>query len=167
MYALSGALCVVLAGVLLAGPTVAKEVTPPVLWWNDPIIVEQVGLTDVQRQKMDAAWDVYQKKIAPIREARASQREFVEALEQGDFERGRKLLAQWVEADQTPRRAMAELKLDVLPLLASEQRVSLVKTYPRLIRRNWAPALVWGAGPHAAPGPPRRPDGKPRGVPKP
>ena len=141
------ALTISLASTVLAGSASARDARTPTLWWNDPVIVEQITLTDAQRQKMDASWGAYEKKVAPVRDARANQREFVEALEKGDYERARKLLSQWVDADQTPRRAMAELKLDILPQLTADQRSKLLESYPRLIRRNWAPSIVWGPAP--------------------
>lgn len=124
-----------------AGP-VAKT-----LWWNDPVIVQEIGLSQAQRSKMDAAYAEYEEKAEAARKNRGGQRDFVEALETGQWDRARTLLDTWADVQTNPQYAMGEMKLELLQLLSQKQLDELVKDYPRVVRRQWRPAVSWGARP--------------------
>lgn len=122
----------------------AKEERSQVLWWNDSVIVGELKLASEQREKMDLAWEEFRKKIEPLQRQPRTQKTYLEALERGEWKTAESEARSWLEADQVPKRAMAELKLAVLPILTPEQRTRLIEAYPRLVRRSWRPNPRWG-----------------------
>jgi len=157
------AVVIALALGLAAGASAQKRQLPKrIVWWDDPMIVEQIGLTDDQRARMNEVFSRYQDALDPRRYTAVSQKPYLDALERGDWEQARADADRWIESLQGPKRAMAELKLQVLPILSAEQRGKLIQHYPRVIRRSWSPSPRWtdepgGRGeappPRAKPGP--------------
>jgi len=129
----------VLAVMLLASAAHAQPDRLEQMWWNDSLIVDDLGLSKAQRQQMDAAYQRYWNTTEPLRREAVSQRPYLQALEAGDWKAAKKASDEWLAASQKPIRAMIELKLAVLPLLTSKQRETVAEKYPRLIRRNWNP----------------------------
>ena len=138
-------LSVVLGSTLgLAGSVAAQAQLPKlVLWWNDPVIAEPLGITDEQREKMNQAFSDYEKVAGPARRKSVTRKPYLVALENGNWELAKTEAERWLESDQVPKRAMVELKLAVLPILSADQRSRLVAQYPRLVRRPWNPAPKW------------------------
>jgi hypothetical protein len=134
-----------LIGIVLccAGASVAGGRPEPILWWNDPAIVEAIALRDDQRTKMDAAYSLYESRIESVRPWRAKQQDFLAAIEAGNFEKAQGLLEEWRQGGNGLQLAMAELKLSVLKELGDEQRTQLTQRYPRVVRRQWRPAASW------------------------
>ncbi len=112
-------------------------------WWNDPVIVQEISLTGEQRSQMDAAFERYSSKLDAVRQNRGLQNEFLEALEKGDWARGRKLLDELSARSTNPHLEMSKLKLEILPILSDAQREKLLAGYPRVIKRQWRPAVGW------------------------
>jgi hypothetical protein len=126
----------------IAGPANAQKASRT-LWWNDPVIVEQVGLEAGQRQKMDAAYADFAEKAAGASRTRKIQNAFDASLAAGDWSQARKQLDEWTRQDTNPQHAMAEMKLEILQILSPAQRKKLIDGYPRILRRQWRPALTW------------------------
>jgi len=125
------------------------------LWWNDPAVVEKLGLPGDQRAQMDQLFTTYQTERKNAAASRGARARFLEALEQGDMDRAREELASSAEGEQAMVRALGKLRIDVLTLLSEEQRKALESHYPRLIRQSWMPRPSWEAPPL-----PKRPAGK-------
>jgi Spy/CpxP family protein refolding chaperone len=153
------ALLSAIAFVGLPGNALAQAAPAPApaptrtLWWNDPVIVGEIGLRDEQRSKMDAAFDGYQQKLASGPKMQDNQRKFLEALEAGQWDLAQKIVGEWFASGSSPQQAMAELKLKVLPVLDADQRTKLLASYPRVIRRQWRPAVGWARKPAGRPTP--------------
>jgi hypothetical protein len=132
----------------------AKEARPAKrpearLWWNDPAVVEKVGLSGEQRAQMDQLHETYKGEKKNAARSSNARHRFVEALEQGDVERARSELDSWSEGERAQVRAGGKLKIEVLSLLSGEQRKALASAYPRLIRKNWVPRASWEPRPAA------------------
>jgi len=138
-------LCLCVTGLLVSGGSAAAEEgsRARTQWWNDPVIVREISLTSQQRTQMDAAFERYSEKLDASRRDRSLHNEFLETLEKGDWARGRELLDQMSSRAAGPHEAMNELKLEVLPLLSDAQREGLLERYPRVIKRQWRPAVGW------------------------
>ncbi len=124
-------------------------------WWNDPALVEELGLSAEQREKMDAALALQKQALEKAKRRQDQHRKFNEALEAADWERARQALDTWVSDAGSTWAARGELKLTVLQLLTPEQHKILVERYPRMIRRPW------DAGRHHQGRPGGREGGKP------
>lgn len=147
------AITVLLAALATAGIAGAQKADPQLLWWNDPVIVEELSLERGQRQKMDQAYEAYRKTVEPLRRTPTTRMPYLDALERGDWATAETELEKWLQADRTPKQAMGELKLAILPMLSGDQRARLLEKYPRLVRRSWSPNPRWGAGrPQRKPG---------------
>ena len=135
----------------------------PTLWWNDPMIVDEISLTAQQRQKMDAAYEQFHKRTSEGPRTGDLRNEFFEAVEAGDWKRGRSILETWREQAVVPIQAMGDLKLEVMPLLSAEQREKLMASYPRIVKRQWRPVVRWaGKPPEGGPHPGMKPGGSPK-----
>jgi Spy/CpxP family protein refolding chaperone len=125
------------------------------LWWNDPGVVEKLGLSGDQRAQMDQLFETYQGDRKNAARSSNARKPFVEALEQGDMDRARSELDSWAEGERALVQAGGKFKIEVLSLLSEEQRKALASAYPRLIRRSWVRRASWEPLP-----PPKRPAGK-------
>ncbi len=135
-----------LVGVMMMpGMADAQQDRKRILWWNDPMIVDELSLSDDQRRKMDRAYRDFQRTVEPLKREPTTQRPYLEALEGGDWKAAKSESGKWLDATLAPKRAMIEMKLAILPLLSADQRARLLEKYPRLIRRNWSPNPRWGA----------------------
>ena len=130
---------------MMAGMADAQQNPERLLWWNDPLIVDELSLSHEQRQQMDRAYSDFRQTVEPLRRKPTTQKPYLEALEGGDWQVAKSESGKWLDADQTPKRAMIELKLTILPMLSADQRARLLEKYPRLIRRNWSPNPRWRA----------------------
>jgi Spy/CpxP family protein refolding chaperone len=137
-----------LAALTPARPAAARA--EPVLWWNDPGLVQELSLSDAQRAKMDAAFERY-KAVALAAPARAQVvADFEDALAAGDFAAARGKVEPMAQGAGDPMRAAANLKLEAFEALSPEQRKQLLTRIPRLLRQPWAPRPTW-AGPAPRP----------------
>ena len=125
------------------------------LWWNDPAVVEKLGLSGDPRAQMDQLLETYRSERKSAARSSNARGPFLEALEQGDMDRARRELDSWAEGERALIRAGGKLKIGVLSLLSEEQRKALESDYPRLIRQTWMPRPSWERPP-----PPKRPVGK-------
>ncbi len=125
------------------------------LWWNDPAVVEKLGLPGEQRAQMDQLFETYLSERKNAARSRNADKRFLEALEQPDMDRARKELVSWSEGERALVQASGKLKIEVLSLLSQEQRKALASAYPRLIRKSWVPRPSWEPAPSA-----KRPAGK-------
>lgn len=144
--AISGAVATAAAATLLgflAAGSAHAGAPDRTLWWNDPVIVEQVGLSEGQRSKMDAAYASYSERASSGRRTRDVKNDFLAALEKGDWKDARTQLDLWTSQESNPQHAMAEMKLEILQLLSADQRNTLMESYPRILRRPWRPVLSW------------------------
>jgi Spy/CpxP family protein refolding chaperone len=148
--------------ILTTGASAQRPLPKRTSWWNDPMIVKKLTLTDGQRQKMNALFVEYDKS-GPRRPNVVTQKPYLEALEKGDWALAQKEIDRWLVSDEQPKRAMAELKVKILPLMSDEQRALLKQHYPRIIRRTWIPAARWGDTRPGGPKPkkPKLPNKKP------
>jgi len=124
------------------------------LWWNDPAVVEKLGLSGEERAQMDQLFETYLSERKNAARSRNANKRFLEALEQPDMDRARRELDSWAEGERAGVQASGKLKIEVLSLLSEEQRKVLTSAYPRLIRKNWVPRPSWEPAP-----PPKRPAG--------
>jgi Spy/CpxP family protein refolding chaperone len=113
------------------------------LWWNDPAMVEKLGLSGDQREQMDLLFETYRSAQKSHSKTRAIRTAFYEALKQGDAERAPKELASWAEGEAGLIRALGELRIGVFSLLSEEQRKTFVSAYPRLLPQPWGPRASW------------------------
>ena len=135
-----------LVAALLPTSVATAQKAERTLWWNDDLIASQLGLNESQRADMDAAYGRYDKRSKEARKVRSIQKAFHDSLEKGDWEKARTQLDEWGESEVLPQHAMSELKLEVLQMLEPAQREKLVEMYPRIIQRQWRPALSWDRG---------------------
>ncbi|MGI9591044.1 MAG: Spy/CpxP family protein refolding chaperone [Myxococcota bacterium] len=126
-------------------------------WWNDPRLVEALGLGEEQREKMDGIYKKYLEE-RPSPTERGNRREpFAEALVAGDMKTAQKKLDELVQETSAPVRAHGELKIQVLSLLTTEQQAKLAADHENVIKRSWIPGTRRaGAGPRGAQGQRRR-----------
>ena len=129
---------------MMAGTADAQQDRKRLLWWNDPLIVDELTLSRAQRRKMDRAYQDFRRTAEPLRRQPTTQKPYLEALETGNWRAAKSESKKWLDAEQTPKRAMIDLKLEILPMLSADQRARLLEKYPRLIRRNWRPNPRWG-----------------------
>lgn len=125
------------------------------VWWNDLRVVEELSLSEEQREKMDAYLEAFRQTAPP--DGQETFASFMEALGAGEWKEARSELKRLSEQASAPIRARGELKIDVLSVLSDEQREKLAERYPRLIRQRWT--AVGGrppAGRRPGPGPRRR-----------
>jgi len=125
------------------------------LWWNDPAVVEKLGLSGDQRAQMDQLFETYRSERRNAAKSSNAHDSFLEALGQGDAEWARRELESWVEGERALLQAVGKLKIEVLALLSEEQRKALPSAYPRLIQQVWMPRSSWEIPP-----PQKRPGAK-------
>lgn len=130
---------VLLVAILLAGVANAQQDRVQQMWWNESLIVDDLGLSKAQRKQMDAAYQRYGSKIEVRRRTAVTQGPYLEALEAGDWETAKQASDEWLVALRAPMAEMVALKLAVLPILTAEQRVILVEKHQRVVRGNWNP----------------------------
>lgn len=123
------------------------------LWWNDPAVVEKLGLLGDQRAQMDQLFETYLSERKNAAKSRNANKRFLEALEQPDMDRARSELDSWSEGERALVQASGKLKIEALSLLSKEQRKALASAYPSLIRQSWTPRPSWEPRP-------KRPAGK-------
>jgi Spy/CpxP family protein refolding chaperone len=136
-----------------AEPAKPAKRPEPRLWWNDPVVVEKLGLSGDQRAQMDRLFQTYESERKDAARSSSARKRFLEALEQGDMDRARSEVDSWAEGDRAMVHAGGKLKIEALSLLSQEQREALASAYPRLIRQNWMPRPSWEP-------PPKRPAGR-------
>jgi Spy/CpxP family protein refolding chaperone len=125
------------------------------LWWNDPAVVEKLGLSGEQRGQMDQLFEAYRGERKNAARSSNARDRFLEALEQGDVERAQRELDASAEGERALVQALGELKIGVLSLLSEEQRKTLASAYPRLLPQPWMPRASWEPPPR-----PKRPAGQ-------
>lgn len=117
------------------------------IWWNQPAMVEKLGLETAQRTQMDRYFTAFleeiQKSRAVLPEAQSA---YLEALRRGYWPEARRQSARTAEAQQALTHGQRELKIEVLMLLSDAQRTSLVKDYGHLITQPWLRRLRLGGG---------------------
>ena len=115
------------------------------LWWNDPAVVELLGLDAETRASMDAVERRYavDGSAKRIRGSRAGLRK---ALIDRDWEDAELEL----QAIAEPTLKEGRLKIEVLKLLSAEQHAVLVARVPTVFRRKWKPARGWTIAPPPA-----------------
>ena len=118
------------------------------LWWNDDELVAKLSLSAEQRQRMDAAYEKFQKERANPAKAREA---FHTALRQGRLDEARRELTTWAGAESAQVSAAGGMKLDILSVLDAEQRKQLQASNPNLVNSVWVPRPAWKAAPQRAP----------------
>ena len=120
-----------------------RNVTPSNLWWNDPTVVKDLGLSAEARQQFD-------EDLAKIKDQRSvrlevirNKRGYTDALEKGDWEGARAFLSDWASLEGKPIKAEGEFKLKVLESLNKKQFEKL-QDYHMVIRSKWLPRKTWG-----------------------
>ena len=126
------------------------------MWWNDPVLVEDLLLSDASRSAMDGHYQGYLDGRSQ-RAERELQEAFTDALNEGDWEEARKRLQELTVETGRPVKAQGELKIHVLSLLSNEQLVKLLRKKPAVAHEFWSPRRVVRSGPDNLP---RRPKGK-------
>lgn len=124
------------------GPAPGGPGSKAAVWWDDPVIVKTLSLTDEQREKMAGHLKTYREKVP--RDTRPEA--FHETLVQGNWKDARRESAKVAKLAETSVRMRGGLKIDVLSLLSEEQHENLVERYPRLIYQPWRSAMG-GASP--------------------
>jgi Spy/CpxP family protein refolding chaperone len=124
-------------GAEAAAPRRRARGSESTVWWNSPGVIEQLSLTDAQRQKMDGHLETF-RRAEPDESPRA---EFAEALASGKWREARELLKQLEARAVESIRSRGQLKIDVLAVLNDEQRKKLVERYRRLIDQPWSQVM--------------------------
>lgn len=107
-------------------------------WWNQPKKIEELGLKQEQRSKMDAAIQAFLKnRQNSPREQHKALNAFGEALAKGDQETARRHGDSVAQAISDPVRGQIDMMIEVVALLTPEQRQKLASTYPKLLTRLW------------------------------
>jgi Spy/CpxP family protein refolding chaperone len=119
------------------GPARGGASTRAEVWWDDPVIVKVLSLTDEQREKMAEHLKTYRENVP--RDTRPEA--FHETLVQGDWKDARRESEKIAKLAETSVRMRGMLKVDVLSLLTVEQHKMLVERYPRLIYQPWRSAM--------------------------
>ena len=115
-------------------------------WWNDPAVVEKLGLSDAQRSTIDREFEAFQNGQGERGAVRQAQDAFYEALVQGDDDRARSKLDTMVSKMRKPAEALGALKIRVFSELSQEQRDLLASDYPSVVRQAWTPRASWKGG---------------------
>jgi hypothetical protein len=115
-------------------------------WWNDPAVVEKLGLSDAQRATIEREFEVFQSAQGNRGGAREAQDAFYEALVKGDSDRARSKLDEMVRKMREPAEALGALKIRVFSELSQEQRDLLASEYPGVVRQAWTPRASWKSG---------------------
>jgi Spy/CpxP family protein refolding chaperone len=117
------------------------------VWWNQPAMIEKLGLETAQRAQMDRYFTAFLDEIEKSRRVLPeAQPAYLEALRRGDWAEARRQSERMAEAQQALSHGQRELKVDVLTLLSEAQRQLLVKDYGHLINQPWLRRLRLGAG---------------------
>ena len=119
------------------GPARGGPANKAAVWWDDPVIVKTLSLTDEQREKMAGRLKTYREKVP--RDTRPEA--FHETLVQGNWKDARRESEKVAKLAETAVRMRGGLKIDVLSLLSEEQHELLVERYPRLIYQPWRSAM--------------------------
>lgn len=127
------------------------EAPPLMLWWNEPAIVEGLGLSDEMRTEFDADFEASNSKAVERTALRDAKRRHHEALKTGDWSTAEKQLATWVSVVTQPVDSLGKLKLKVLSQLSEEQRAKVASDYASLLVIKWVPRRRWSAPPKPAP----------------
>ena len=123
----------------------------PMMWWNEPGIVEALSLSDKMRGEFDGYFEA-SKSDEPSRSAlKDTKRNYHDALKEGDWSKGKKALAKWVELVTQPVDSVGKLKLKVLASLNGEQREKLATNFSSVVVTKWTPRRRWGPRPVVQP----------------
>jgi len=114
------------------------------IWWNQPRPVELLGLSEEQRKAMDALLiDLLERRRELARESLEIRRTLGDHLAAGDWKAAEKASAELGERASALVRGDTDLMLAALRLLQPEQRRTLDRELPMILRRPW---LQGGAG---------------------
>ena len=108
------------------------------VWWNQPKKIEEIGLNQEQRTKMDAALVAFLEERQGI--AKQQQQALVafgEALAQGNEKAARGHGDVYVERLSAPTDHQLDMMIEVVALMTPEQRKKLRSLYPRMFSRLW------------------------------
>lgn len=133
----------------LAAPALAQPPAPAQgpgrsIWWNQPRLVESLGLSAEQRQVLDG---LLLEQLATRREAaaryRALRQELAAALGKGSWEEARAKAEELSEVAARLSRLETDLVIGAIQRLTPEQRKILQTDHQALLRRPW---LMGGLG---------------------
>lgn len=114
------------------------------IWWNQPRLVEGLGLSAEQRRHLD---DLLLEQLASRREAaaryRALRQELATTLEKGSWDDARTQGKELSEVAAQLSRLETDLVIAAIQQLTPGQRKVLAADYQALLRRPW---LVGGLG---------------------
>ncbi|MEM1179433.1 MAG: hypothetical protein AAGM22_13870 [Acidobacteriota bacterium] len=105
-------------------------------WWNQTRFIDRLALTAEARQKMDALLTSHLAS-ADAKARVESQEKLNAALLAGDWDAARTALGAVNDARTEGFTAQTELKIEVLQLLAPNQRKVIADDFPRLMSRPW------------------------------
>lgn len=108
------------------------------IWWNQPKKVQELGLTDAQRQKMDAVLRAYlEDRPAAQQRQRQAFAAISDALAAGDRDAALRQGEAAARAAGDPVLQQVEMMIDVAVIMTPEQRKTFTETYPRMFSRPW------------------------------
>lgn len=116
----------------------------PAMWWQQLRVAEVLALTAEQRSGLDALLeDRIEARRDLARRFRRARADVARAARDGDWEAARAARVGLGEAASRLSSVDADLLIDAMRLLTAEQRATLAKEFPAVLRRPW---LVGGPG---------------------
>ncbi len=108
------------------------------LWWNQPQKVEELGLSDAQRSRMDGHLVAFlEQRGEELKKHREALKNLGEALGRGDTTAARASRDEIATTTSTPVQQQIDMMIAVIAELTAEQRGKLSESYPRLLSRLW------------------------------
>lgn len=108
------------------------------IWWNQPRLIEALGLSEEQRERMDGRLReslVERRRLQ--RELRSRRQRFMASITGSDWDAARTAGDQTAEALAALSRHESRVKIDILSQLDEAQLSTLTRQYPRLLARTW------------------------------
>lgn len=108
------------------------------MWWNQPQKVEELGLNEAQRSRMDAHLLTFLgHRGEGIKQQREALKKLADALGRGDTAAARASRDEIAAATSAPVQRQIDMMIAVTAELTAEQRGKLRETYPNLLSRMW------------------------------
>lgn len=136
-------------------------------WWNQEAIVENVGLREEQRERMDTAVETYLEAVWRTQDERtALEARFEKAILAGDLTTAGALQAHNATLGYPHSSAYQRLVVDVLSALDDTQSLAFRESYSHILGRRWIRHMPLGTqrdrpGRRSRSGAQSRPDGTP------
>ena len=106
-------------------------------WWNQPKKIEALSLTDEQRGELDALAESCRAEQQAKPNPREVYQEMADALTKGDLDAARKLTDSLADAAAKNARAQAQMMIEGVAVLSTDQRGILASEWPGMFRRPW------------------------------